>query len=98
MSWIAFITDVDGNHVQCVKCTHYPGCKVAAVVPNIAAILTSVDMCCDGHMATGTANLACNIFEPVPEDVADGDTVTETASAGSAEDVEGGSDPAAGEG
>ena len=71
MSWAAYIVDKDGNFVQCGKCTHNGSCKVVEAAPAIAHLLTSVDICCDGTVASGRAKLQCDAFNAKPEDVDD---------------------------
>ena len=46
--------------------------QVIKIVDGVRTTLTSVDTCCDGHTAHGTARLECNGFEEIPKATADG--------------------------
>ena len=63
MTWSAFIADKDGNAVDCGKCMHVAGCAINRAAPNIGYLLTSIDNCCDGTMAAGSAELKCVAYE-----------------------------------
>jgi len=64
-TWSARITK-DGNQVSCFReCKHASTCKISSIAHTIGPVLTSVDTGCDGHMASGTANLECGGFEPI---------------------------------
>ncbi len=66
MTWSARITN-KGNTVGCLKeCMHVQTCQIAKIAHMIGSVLTSVDTGCDGHMASGSANLECFGFEPAP--------------------------------
>jgi len=65
MSWSAYIVDRTGETRNCAGCKHVAGCQVIHLVQQVASTLTSVDTCCDGHTAHGTARLECNGFEPI---------------------------------
>ncbi len=64
MTWSSVIVKADGSRGICIECKHAPMCKLPNVSYPVANILTSVDTACDGHMASGTAELRCNGFEP----------------------------------
>lgn len=68
MSWSAYIADKDGKSVNCEYCSHYEGCQVQKLVQPVAYILTSVDVCYDKTMATGTARLECLSFNDLTEE------------------------------
>lgn len=89
MSWSVYITDNTGARIDCGKCTHVAGCQIVKIAPSIAAVLTSVDNCCDGQMATGTARLECNAFNPQPEEPADGEAAAESTDESASASVEG---------
>ena len=74
MSWSAYIVDEKGDTRNCTECKHVEGCQILKVVDGVRTTLTSVDTCCDGHTAHGSARLECNGFECIPEATApDGD-------------------------
>jgi len=83
MSWSARVVKSDGTvpegtYQACGKCIHgainnegrgfHSNCYIPNAVSAIAGILTAIDFCADNHMATGSAYLRCNGFEPFPEE------------------------------
>jgi len=83
MSWSARVTKSDGTvpdgaYNACGKFIHgaignegrgiHPNCYIPNAVNAIAGILTAIDFGADNHMATGSADLKCNGFEPFPEE------------------------------
>lgn len=76
MTWSARITRPDGttptqegatapDYAACQSCKHNTGaCQVAKIAHNVGPILTSIDVGCDGHMASGEALLKCNGYQP----------------------------------
>lgn len=83
MSWSARVVKNDGTvpegtYHACGKCVHglfkndgrgfHPNCYIPNAVNSIASILTAIDFGADNHTATGTAELKCNGFEPIPEE------------------------------
>lgn len=68
MSWSVDIVDVEGNTRNCAECGHVAGCQIVRLAPHLASVLTSVDNCCDGHTAHGSARLECGGFEPIVTD------------------------------
>ena len=76
MTWVSNIVDQDGNNRDCFTCKHIDSCQVFKVAHTLGSVLTSVDTCCDGHMASGSADLKCDGFEdkePVDSQDSDGD-------------------------
>jgi hypothetical protein len=74
MTWSARITRPDGtnptkpgvlapDYFACQSCQHIEACQVAKIAHNVASILTSVDVGCDGHTASGEALLKCYGYE-----------------------------------
>lgn len=78
MTWSARITRPDGtnptqegatapDYSACQSCSHIGACNITKVGNNVASILTSVDVGCDGHMAGGEALLKCSGYETEPD-------------------------------
>ncbi len=89
MTWGVFIVDGDGQALDCNnRCKHVAGCQVAKVAFTMGTVLTSVDVCCDGHTASGTGRLECNGFEDIADTASD---------SGASEDAVDGVDPGASE-
>jgi hypothetical protein len=43
----------------------HANCSIPAAASGIANVLTAIDFGADNHMASGTADLKCNGFEPI---------------------------------
>lgn len=71
MTWSVNISSEGGK--ACADCKHLNFCNIVKVGPQLGSVLTSVDTCADGHMASGCADLKCSGFETIPEATADGD-------------------------
>ena len=66
MSWVTASKDGHGNAINCfTDCKHGDTCHIPKIAGDIGAIMSSVDVGTDGHMAIGTAELHCNGFERV---------------------------------
>jgi hypothetical protein len=69
MTWSAEIkieTPAVGDARSCSECKHMAGCNINSVSWVVGNLLTAVDTCQDGHMASGTAVLNCNGYESHP--------------------------------
>ncbi len=89
ITWSVYIKaeGVPEGSVACVVCTHSLCCNITKLGPNMASMLTSVDIGSDGHMASGVAELHCAGFElPAEQDEnVDGDPEAAEAVAAAAE-------------
>jgi hypothetical protein len=78
MTWSARFTDSNGNvpegtYSACQNCKHgqtdpnrsyHAPCNLPSAGSQLASLLTSIDVGCDGHMAGGSADLKCYGYEP----------------------------------
>lgn len=70
MTWTPRIVDSAGDDIDCGACKHISFCNIHKITSSLATVMTSVDTCSDGHMASGESKHECYGFESVEVDPA----------------------------